>query len=400
MALPFLATYRDLIEHLLGYADALSIESQQRRVRSAIQIAYRDFAQCHDWQYYKQHDRLQLYAAQSDGTVAYTASTKTVTLTGATWPSWSRYGQIKFSGDSNIYRVAELAGDGTLTLETRFAPTADIDAGTTYTLWRSTYPLPGDLLRTSDILDQSNWNSRGYVTPEQWMALERRVGGTQTPFAWTIMGSPELYGQLQLCVHGYPATDQTIDFIYRRSARALKLDGYARYSSQSGSRVSSIVGNTVTLSTAVEPDVVAAVFRASVSGATTNPESEDSVNAYLWQMTIYDRPTTTTLTLFDIAPTGYTAGAYYTISDPVDVAPYMYNALLKRCEYELLSKTEPSRAQAFHPLMVRALKEAMERDHTMPAPDGATKQYPWILPGYISPTAENVGGTSTPLPPG
>ena len=385
MALPFLATMRDMIESMLDYTDAAPIESQQRRVRLAILNAYRELPQTHEWRYFKKHGRIQLDAPYSTGTVTYVASTGNVTLSGGTWPTWARQGHLVFTGaitgSSIIYKVAERLSATLIRLEPDFSPADSIAIGVAYKIYRSTYLLPGDILRLEDPQEESHWRGRGYVTPGEWMLLERRIGGTQLPFVWTIMGSNDAYGQMQLAVHGYPATAQTLDIPYCRSARPLKLDGYSRYSSMTGSTVTAISGNDVTLRVAVDSDVIGAVFRISTSGASVEPEGEHSVNAYLWQTTIYDRPTPTTLKLYDVFPTTYRAGIKFTISDPVDVAPYMYGALMKMAEYELLLRTEPSRANAFRTAKIMALKEAMERDHIVPAPEAA------LIPGAsLAPT--------------
>lgn len=389
--IPFVATYRDAIEHLLDFSDAVSVEAAQTRVRSAIQSAYREISFKRPWRYLKTHGRLTLNAPYSTGTVTYASGTRTLTLSGGSWPTWARYGHISIAGYTPKFKVAEWSSATAITLEPDFCPDASITTATSYVLYRSTYTLPGDLVTLDEVHDEANLWSRGYVTADEWMSSERRYGGTQKPFAWTVIGSHDLYGALQIGMYGYPATAETLDFIYGRKGRPLRLDGYARYSSYYTNVVTDIDDATVTLKDAVEPDVLGAIFRASVAGATVEPQGENSINSYLWQRTIRDRPGTRTLTLYDSRPLGYTYGERFTISDPVDLPEYLYDAFLRNAEYLLLLKTDPNRAKLHRLEVNRAMEEAKARDSVVPSP---CSPMDWV--GFKHPAWQLLTGDITP----
>ena len=62
------------------------------------------------------------------------------------------------------------------------------------------------------------------------------------------MGAPDLYGAMAVCLEGYPASAESLDFIYTRRPRRLLFDGYDRYSSDDGATtVSAASGTSVTV---------------------------------------------------------------------------------------------------------------------------------------------------------
>lgn len=389
MPAPFLATYRDLIEHLLGFGDGLATEVAHRRARSAIQSAYRDLCYVREWRYLRSHGRIRLYPSYTTGTVAYDATTRIVTLTGGVFPTWARYGHITF-GSRVVHKISERTDDTHCTLEPRFAPTADLAAGTKYRVYRSVYALPGDLWSIDEIHDENNAWSRGYMPADEWLVLERTSGGSERPFAWTVMGSPDLYGSLQVALDGYPPSAESLDFIYTRRARDLRLDGYTNYSSLSGGRISDSAGTAVNLTVAVSPEVIGAIFRAGQSGATSEPESMDSVNRYVYQRAIMARPSAQVLTL-DLAVPDLPVGDRYTIADPIDLPGYLYSALLRGAEYQYILMTDPARAPAREGVYGKALRLAMGADGSVKMPDGVQ---PWR--GWHHPAWRLLTGTVTP----
>jgi hypothetical protein len=374
MATPFLMTYRDCIEHLCDFVDGLSEETAQRRARGSIHAAYREIGYLRKWKYLQTHGRITLAAPFTTGTMTYVASTKVATFTG-TLPSWARYGHLKITGFVPVYKVLAAISGTTAQLESRFAPSADIATPTTFVLYQSTYALPADMISMEEIHDQTQFWSRGYVSAEAWMTLERNLGTTMKPFAWTIMGANDLIGSMQLCLHGYPSAEETLDFIYTRAPRAMRLDGYTRYSSQSAATATA-AGTAVTVSANVDSDVIGAVFRMGQSGATLAPESINSQNRYVYQRMITARPTAVTLTLDSAIPTA-TVSTHFAISDPVDLPEYLIDAFLRACEYQMLLKTDPARAPAAAKVLYDAKRTALARDHMEPTPEGPMSGGRW-----------------------
>ena len=368
MAAPNLVTYRDAIEHIIGWAGGQPEEADQNRVRRAVLAAYRHVTSVHSWRYYTRHGRINLVASQSSGTITYSANSRQVTLPeGDTWPIWARYGRITFGSDNNVYKVSERTGDQILTLDFDFAPVADKAALTTYVIYRSEYPLPAGITGIGDMQDEKGDWSAAYVPPEEWMADERHIGGTGTPWHWTVTGGEETYGQMVMKTSRQPTAAGTLDYLYQAEARRLKYDGFARY----GNSLS--IGTTssptqATLGSDVKPGVVGSVLRIADSSATTAPEGEGQNNAFLDQkiITIW---TSARVVQVDSEFTNDSYTGKGTISDPIDMAPYMLSFFFRACEHEMAIQLQDSKKTGeTAALMYQAMIAAMGRDNLSPPP--------------------------------
>ncbi len=393
MSAPTLLTYRDMIEHLVGYVDGLGQEAEQNRARQAVQAAYRELGLEHSWHYLSKHDRISVSAQYTTGTVAYTSSTRTLTGSGTTFPTWARYGRLLFSGDTVLYKIAERTDGTTLTLESAFAPAADVAAGTSYTLYRSVYPLPGDFWRLEEVHDETVWGN-GFVVPSEWVRLERQVARAGRPFVWTIMGHPDLFGSMALCFYGRIASAQTFDFIYQTQPRRLKYDGYNFYSSQDANTLDAYsVGDTsIDFSgVSLETDVVDAVLRTAMSAATGPPGGIGAAERYAEQKIITVRDDADTVTV-DSGMAFASASTEFTISDPVDLPEYMLDAFERGCEYQMaIRQQEVKDRMVAQQAYERALVKAKARNNSMvPSPPS-----PLEWQGFRNPAWAFLTGTIT-----
>ncbi len=338
---PVLITYRDLLDHLRDYSGSLAQGPEQSRARAAIQNAYRAVYSYKPWKYYNTIGRVDLEPAQSTGTVSFSTTTGVLTLTGDTFPTSARYWRIKLEDDSNVYQVAEYLSPTTVLLDPVLRP-SDTVTDSTFTMWRSIYPLPGDITKMTEINDQSAlWGPR-YIEPSEWLRRETVLGGSSEPFYWTILSSQNQFAGMSLAVHGYPSTDGTdaLDFLYFRAARRLRFDGYKKYSSDGTATIGTLAADSMDVTITpggdavdLREDIVDAVFRTSDSGEEVPPEDIGSEHQFSEQQIISAWQNTTQFTLR--APMSYgKLGDHFTISDPVDVAPYMITLLKRRCEYE------------------------------------------------------------------
>ncbi len=357
MAAPTLTTYRDAIEHLIDWSGGQPEESDQNRVRRAILSAYRHIASVHDWRYYKRHGRINLVASQATGTVAYSATSRQVTLTGATWPTWARYGRIIFGSDNNVYKASERTSDTVLTLVADFAPVADKDALATYTIYRSEYPLPAGINGIDDMQDQKGDWSAAYVSPEDWMADERHIGGTGKPWSWTVTGSEDMYGQMVVKVSRQPTAVGTLDYLYQAQARPLKYDGYTAYAI--GTLVAGTTLVTLSGSQTLPTDIAGSVFRPS-------GQAEGMVTPFTEQRIVASRVSDTSFNVDANFAYGRAASTCI-LADPVDVAPYMLTVFERACEHEMAIQLQDyKKAETTAVLAHRALLEAMGRDNLSP----------------------------------
>jgi hypothetical protein len=206
-------TYANLVQYLIVSSYGGPQDAEQKDIKQAIIRAYDELTTMRDWSYYHVHGRVILDAPYSTGTVS--ASGTTVTLTGGTWPTWAATGAYLKVGEE-ICRVSSRTSGTVIVLDSTLKLKANITAKS-YTLYRSLYPLPSDFRNMDEPSDEYNWWSGLYVTPDEAMKIERVSNSSGRPYHWTVVKDPGS-GGWAIKLIGYPTTQETIDFTYRRSA--------------------------------------------------------------------------------------------------------------------------------------------------------------------------------------
>lgn len=370
--------YFDLVESLITGSFGGPQDAEQRDIRTAIHKAYAELTTIRDWAYYHVHGRVVTDAPYGTGTVS--SSGATVTLTGGTWPSWAGTGAYLKVGEQ-IARVASRASGSVVVLDSSLALKADVTSQS-YTLYRTVYPLPDDFRNMDEPSDEYNWWSGVYVTPDQAMKLERVSNTSGTPLHWTVIKDPDSTGWAIKLI-GYPTEQETIDFTYRRTARPIRYSGH-----EANSRAGTIArtGTTVTLSgaSAFTAGFVGAILR--VGDTTNHPGPLESITPWASESLITAVGSTTSLTTAD---SGTVAGSTkYLITDPMDVAQHMQQALDSCCDYWLARIRGNKPEQAFS-LYQRDLRLAMEQDQL--APLSGRSQQVWHDGGWRSPLRADKG---------
>lgn len=318
-------TAYDLVQRLLSYLGGNADEAPHADIKRAVLDAYREMPGLHAWTYFVQIGRIFLMPAYSTGTLTYddTGGTyeRMLTLADGTWPAWAARGAVRINGVTSF--VDQRVSGTVLTLDASQNPGADVEAGTPYELVQDSYQLPIDFTVGDRGLPETCWAGMTYVRPAEWLASRRYYARTGTGWAYTFTADPKAAGRLALRVDPAPQSASTLDFIYRRRCRDIKIweQTKGRASVVSG-------GNVITLSqgglfTAAH---VGSVIRLS-DGAVKPPTDLDGVYPYVVERTILQRISSTQAMVDDAVDTAYTSVAYR-ISDPVDVEPTgMYNAL-------------------------------------------------------------------------
>ncbi len=361
MAAPTLTTYRDAIEHIVAVHDALPSEADQRRAGGSVQAAYRQVHHEKAWRYFTTLGRLNIVAQQTTGTVSYNTSDGKLTLTGATWPSWARYGSVRLENIN--YKVAELDADDdtVITLDGTFRPSETL-TDVEYAIWQSEYRLPSDLTKIVELHDANGVWSAGYVVPGEWLRRTRQSHITGGPFYWTVTGMEDLYGSMSVRLSSVPTSATTLDFLYNRAPRPLKYDGYARFSSQGNYEIETYsdgVTHDVALNVSLTSDIIGSVFR--VGGNENNPPGGlGDPHQYNDQRII--QAVSGAEILFDdrLSVAGSADGAF-TVSDPVDLPTYLLTTFRRRCEYEMAIRTADTKAEdraleRYHISLIQAME--------------------------------------------
>lgn len=336
MPSPFVSTYGDLVDYLCISAGSGATSPAQREARTAVFRAYQHLGAQHDWAFYKRAYRVQMTAPYSTGTLTYDhtggAHERLVTFSTAlssTVQGWVAGGKLVIN--DVVHEVAALKSSTTVTLSEALNPGADVAAGTSFTLYRTSYDMPGDFRGAWDPTDEDALTS-AYVPPENWHALERIEPTTSTPWVWTVLPSENSYAQWSLRIHGYPDAAESLDFMYQGRGRPLRFTGYET-NSRAGTIAASAGGTTVTgTSTAFSSAMIGSLLRVS-SSTTTHPTGLGDLNPWDEQKVITAVASTTSLTVDSAFANAY-SGVKYVVSDPLDVDEDLYELLVAAAELE------------------------------------------------------------------
>lgn len=324
-------TYSDLIEHAVDCLGGAADNREQSFIRRAVFNAFQRIAyHPRGWRYYIRRARVNLNALYSTGTVAYTASTRTLTLTDGIWPSWAALGEIRIN--SVIYEVESRTSDSVIVLKELNAPAANISS-TTYELFQSIYPLPADFQDVLIVESQNNWFQR-YVTPEQWFTMQRTHGATGTPQYWTVLGdnNASTYGRKAIHVYPSPTSAEPLEFLMRRTPREMRYSGQETAAFTGTITISAGAAAVTGTNTTFAARMVGSVLR--VTDGASVPTGLGGLEPYTEEFVIAARSSATAITLASNAVSAY-SGAKFRISDVVDAADCMIPAIKRAVEYEL-----------------------------------------------------------------
>jgi len=226
------------------------------------------------------------------------------------------------------------------------------------------------------------WWSGIYLTPDEAMKVERVNYRSGFPLHWTIIKDPDSSGWAVKLI-GYPIKQETIDFTYRRKARALRWSGHeANARAGTVSRASS--GVVTGASTAFASSMVGSVLR--LGSWSDSPGPIESMTPYSSESKITAVSSTTSLTTDSTVP--IPPLVKYLITDPIDVPQHMNNVILSGAEYWLarIRNNKPDNAFAMYQ---RDLRLAMEGDVLAPS-SGRSKEI-WADRGWRSPLQPDQG---------
>lgn len=352
-------TYFDLVESLIVSSFGGPQDAEQRDIRSAIHKAYNELTTARDWSYYSVHGRIVTSPAYTTGTIGITSGAVTLTsgsfATAGVSADNAKYWTIR-TGDRS-YPLGSYTSSTAVTLDSQFTG-IDVAAGSAYTLFRTVYPLPDDFRNMDEPSDEFNWWSGLYVTPDEAMKIERVSNSSGEPYHWTLIKDPHgAHWAIKLV--GWPTAKETIDFTYRRTARPIRHSGHEAALRQG---TISRTGTAVTgAGTAFSSAMVGAILR--VGDTTNHPGPIESLTPWVSEAKITACGSATGLTTDE---TGTIAGSTkYIITDPIDVAPHMQQAMDSACDYWLARIRNQSPEKVFA-MYQRDLRLALEQEQLAP----------------------------------
>jgi hypothetical protein len=333
-----LLTYADLIDHLLDYLGGATSAHKVRQAKRAIEQGYDNFRNDHQWPYYWQIGRVCTEAPYEAGTVAYDFTGGTVerqlTLTSGTWPDWAVFGSVLIG--SVFYEVAERTSDTILQLDINRSPKEDLAAGTSYQLVRDTYTLPSDLVNIDELYTPESWHKIDYVHPREYLVAHRyNTSSAATPQFFTVRGSPDYMGSMAISFYPFPDSEQTIDFIYQRRGRPLRIERAEGVASGSTGALTL----TFTSGNIWKEEMEGSIIRVTGDDGTEFPSGRTGTNPYDEERTIMEVSGDAQTITVDQQWLRSHNNCRFTISDPMDIEPgIMTGVLLRRCEMEVYTK--------------------------------------------------------------
>lgn len=378
-------TYFDLVESLIVSSYGGPQDAEQRDIRTAVQRAYNEITTINEWSHYYQHGRIITQPQYQTGTVAFNASTNQLTLSGGTWPTWAELGSVSIG--RAIAKVDTRVSNTVLKLDSTLTFASTLAAGQAYVLYQTDYPLPADFRNMDEPSNEFNWWSGLYLKPDEAMKLERVGNRSGRPWHWTVLKNPNGSGHILKLV-GYPTSQETLDFTYRRYPRQIKYSGH-----EPSMRFSSITANDVlertsnTFGQSFSASMVGSVIRI---GTTTDfPGPIESLTPYVSEALI--EQVTTLVGANDTALVNApdtVSGQKAIVTDPADVARHMEVAL-HSCAAYWLDRIRGGKAEQSFSTYQRDLRLALEQDQLAPL-SGRTREI-WHDGGWRSPLKADEG---------
>ena len=324
-------TFSDQVTQL-GYTFMIDQVAKDRMLalsNIAVRTCYQEIGAKWKWFYLKKIQNITLTAPYSTGTVTYVAATRTLTLTGGTWPSWVLSGELLIN--RNIYQIDSMTSSTVLVLTDGACPVVDISVATGYQLVQSSYLMPANYVELLGITEIERLWVLVYIPPEEMLARTQLWFSPSNSYFFTIMGGQN--GRMIMKFNPPPALARTLYICYQAAPRPpVMITPY-----QSGTLSTTANSNVVTLTPVANGPVLptnlfGCVLRIGTAGKipdgpfTENPPQEEHVIRSV---------SGNTITLQDNCRGTYPA-ARFIIDDPIDLdLPTVHTYFDRMCESRL-----------------------------------------------------------------
>lgn len=376
-----LATFQDAVEHALDAFGLNRGAKTERNARRAVLEAYRDLPSRNPlWTIWRRQLQIVTVASYSTGTITYDhsggASERLLTLASGTLPTWAAFGSIKINEDH--FQLSARLSATTAQLSTNSNPGEDVAAGTSYTLYRDTYPLPVDFQSAEQFMDAGQFRDLEMVSPGVAMECTRHWSAPGDPLKYAFISPPEYYGGLAVVFSPPPSAARVFEAAYSGRPRPLRVEDYSTGTVTVASGTTALSGSGTTFLA----KHAGAVIR--FGDATYKPTSLsgglDGDHPYVEQRTI-DTFTDGTNLVLDAAVSQAFTAVKYTISDPIDLeAGAMLNAFWRGVEYFMAVLENTKDVAEREARYERALKQAMAADYrASAAPRGVPDYASWSM---------------------
>jgi len=340
-----LYTYKDIHDHLADVFDVNTTAATRENnlIKRAIVSAYRELPAKHKWKYFERTFTMESEASQSTGTITYTHSTRTVTLSGDTWPTNASLYMIYFASNGATYPIESYTDSTNIVLTETQNPGDDVAAGASFILYRSHYPFPCNFRKMDRAWDVTGNFALRYSPPAEGLGNTVLYSTPSQPTMFSIGADGRYYGALSMVLSPPPSTARTYEFSYQASPRPLTL------LEENTGTVTHTAASTTVEGTGTAFDSVdheGAVIR---FGDTTNvPTDREGDYPYkVWR--IVSSVTDADTLVIDATPGIAGTTVKYSMSDPIDITSdtmMTYFLRLAELQFSIMTNRKDVRLRA------------------------------------------------------
>ena len=205
-------TVSDMMGHIAVQINASLGGMLEGKVRTAVLTAWSRLLSMYDWAYFHRMGSIITYAGQTTGTIDFNASTRVVTLTGATWPTDATIKHVRL--DHNWYPIYKRTSSTAIELFEGKHPEADLD-DQAYLLQQILYPLPPDVGDIVQILEGSqNLQMLRLNLLEAHLIQEGMTWSPSLPTCYSLIADSANRGRWNLWLPTEQATSTTLQYLY------------------------------------------------------------------------------------------------------------------------------------------------------------------------------------------
>lgn len=203
----------------LDSADTTNISN----VKRWLNFAQQDIAMRYPWPFLQTRESITTVVDKTAGTVAVTSGSTTVTGSSTAFAAVDIGKYIQFQGENDWYRISARSSTTDITIDTAYAPTANLAAGSTYVIRKFFYSLSSSVDR---ILDIKNWEKAiRFVNTDfgtlDWISGANMAAGGPSAYAMYGLDSS---GNIQLTFYPFPTTPQIYEVKYLKRLTDLSAD--------------------------------------------------------------------------------------------------------------------------------------------------------------------------------
>ncbi len=356
MPAPELLTYFDAVASAKDFLGGNSSSLGQADVRRCIKRAYAEVAFEAAGGSLIKRGRIQLVAPYSTGTIQYdhTGGTyeREVLLTDGVWPAACE-DMVVLIGTVE-HHIESRKSDTTVTLDAVMNPGANVDSGTSYSVYPRWYALPYDFKNFYGPWTEESWSQATEVSWDEMLGLARNDSSTGSIQKYCIREIAELHNSVGLYVHPPSDAAETLDYVYDRKPRQLRHTGHDT-NDQVGTITADGTTAIVGTSTVFASTMVGSVLRISDS-TTVVPTELGGTHSYSDERIILSVAGTGSLTVdanMDAAST-----KKYCITDVIDLPQHCWEAFNACVNKQLAAQQNMKNAGDYFQIYKEAISRA------------------------------------------